>query len=43
MANYKVPRTVAFIDELPYNATGKIMKDVLRARASAHQDQKGQP
>ena len=30
MANYKVPRTVEIVDELPVNATGKVMKDVLR-------------
>jgi acyl-CoA synthetase (AMP-forming)/AMP-acid ligase II len=33
MANYKVPRSVEFLDELPLNATGKVMKDALRARA----------
>ncbi len=35
MANYKVPRTVEIVDELPLNATGKVMKDVLRQRATA--------
>jgi HIP---CoA ligase len=35
MANYKVPRVVEFVDELPVNATGKVMKDVLRERAGA--------
>jgi acyl-CoA synthetase (AMP-forming)/AMP-acid ligase II len=35
MANYKVPRTVELVDELPLNATGKVMKDVLRTRAGA--------
>ena len=35
MANFKVPRFVEFVDELPINATGKVMKDELRARASA--------
>jgi HIP---CoA ligase len=34
MANYKVPRAVEIVDELPINATGKVMKDVLRQRAS---------
>jgi acyl-CoA synthetase (AMP-forming)/AMP-acid ligase II len=34
MANYKVPRRVEIIDELPLNATGKVMKDVLRARST---------
>jgi len=32
MANYKVPRGVELVDELPLNATGKVMKDVLRER-----------
>ena len=30
MANYKVPRSVRLVDELPVNATGKVVKDVLR-------------
>ena len=34
MANYKVPRVVEFVDELPLNASGKVMKDVLRERAA---------
>jgi acyl-CoA synthetase (AMP-forming)/AMP-acid ligase II len=34
MANYKVPRAVEVLDELPLNATGKVVKDVLRARAA---------
>jgi len=29
MAGFKVPRYVAFLDELPLNATGKVMKDQL--------------
>lgn len=33
MANYKVPRAVDVVDSLPLNATGKVMKDDLRARA----------
>jgi acyl-CoA synthetase (AMP-forming)/AMP-acid ligase II len=33
MANYKAPRFVEIIDELPLNATGKVVKDELRARA----------
>jgi len=32
MANYKVPRFVEVLDELPLNATGKVVKDELRAR-----------
>ena len=35
MANYKVPRMVQIVDELPLNATGKVMKDVLRDRVTA--------
>ncbi len=34
MANYKVPRVVEIVDELPLNATGKVMKDALRARVA---------
>jgi acyl-CoA synthetase (AMP-forming)/AMP-acid ligase II len=30
MAGYKVPRYVQFLDELPVNATGKVVKDRLR-------------
>lgn len=33
MANYKVPRSVEFLDALPVNATGKVEKRELRARA----------
>ena len=33
MANYKVPRRVHVVDELPINATGKVMKEELRSRA----------
>lgn len=35
MAGYKVPRTVEFLEALPLNATGKVMKDVLRHRPDA--------
>lgn len=35
MANFKVPRRVDFLDALPLNATGKIIKDELRERLSA--------
>jgi HIP---CoA ligase len=34
MANYKVPREVEILDELPLNATGKVMKETLRERAA---------
>jgi acyl-CoA synthetase (AMP-forming)/AMP-acid ligase II len=30
MAGFKVPRSVVFVDGLPLNATGKVMKDQLR-------------
>lgn len=32
MANYKVPRTVRIVDELPLNASGKVLKFELRER-----------
>ena len=32
MANYKVPRTVEFVTELPRNASGKVVKGELRGR-----------
>ena len=35
LANYKVPRHVVAVSELPTNASGKVMKDTLRARAAA--------
>jgi acyl-CoA synthetase (AMP-forming)/AMP-acid ligase II len=35
MANYKVPRRVLVVDELPLNASGKVLKYELRARAAA--------
>jgi acyl-CoA synthetase (AMP-forming)/AMP-acid ligase II len=35
MANYKVPRAVEVVDELPVNAAGKVEKETLRARAAA--------
>ncbi|MDX2378629.1 MAG: AMP-binding protein, partial [Acidimicrobiia bacterium] len=34
MANYKVPRAVHVVDELPTNASGKVLKFELRDRAS---------
>ena len=37
MANYKVPRAIEFLDALPMNATGKVVKDELRARATPNQ------
>jgi acyl-CoA synthetase (AMP-forming)/AMP-acid ligase II len=35
MANYKVPRSVEIVDALPLNASGKVMKFVLRERVRA--------
>jgi acyl-CoA synthetase (AMP-forming)/AMP-acid ligase II len=35
MANYKAPRVVRLVDELPVNATGKVVKDTLRQWAQA--------
>jgi acyl-CoA synthetase (AMP-forming)/AMP-acid ligase II len=35
MANYKVPRRVEVVQDLPLNATGKVIKDSLRARVGA--------
>ena len=32
MANYKVPRGVVFVDALPVNASGKVLKRELRER-----------
>ncbi|MEU4210143.1 FadD3 family acyl-CoA ligase [Streptomyces sp. NPDC026206] len=34
MANYKVPREVEFVEELPRNASGKVRKGLLRERAA---------
>jgi acyl-CoA synthetase (AMP-forming)/AMP-acid ligase II len=33
MANYKVPRRVEIVEELPLNASGKVLKNVLRQQA----------
>ena len=30
MANYKVPRSIVLLDELPTNASGKVLKTALR-------------
>tara|TARA_R110000772_G_scaffold54227_1_gene123804 strand:+ start:88329 stop:89912 length:1584 start_codon:yes stop_codon:yes gene_type:complete len=35
MANYKVPRFVRFVEELPMNAGGKVLKNELRQRMAA--------
>ncbi|GAA1867051.1 FadD3 family acyl-CoA ligase [Pseudonocardia ailaonensis] len=36
MANYKVPRLVTIVDELPVNASGKVLKQRLRERLPVH-------
>ncbi len=41
MANYKVPRVVEVVDALPVNATGKVVKDELRARAAKDRQEPG--
>jgi acyl-CoA synthetase (AMP-forming)/AMP-acid ligase II len=38
MANYKVPRSVALVEVLPVNASGKVLKRELRERHAAGQD-----
>ena len=35
MANYKVPRHIEFLDEMPLNAAGKVLKNELRSRHNA--------
>ena len=35
LARFKVPREVVFLDELPRNATGKVLKRELAAREPA--------
>ena len=32
LANFKIPKTIHFVDELPKNATGKVLKRVLKER-----------
>ena len=32
LANYKVPKRIFFVDQLPRNAMGKVVKNELRAR-----------
>jgi len=34
LANYKVPRAVTFIDQLPMNSTGKVIKYALKEMAA---------
>jgi acyl-CoA synthetase (AMP-forming)/AMP-acid ligase II len=39
MANYKVPRSVVFLDELPMNAGGKVDKAALANREAQASDE----
>jgi len=41
LARYKVPREVVFVEELPRNATGKVLKRELAEQAE-HRDQSGE-
>jgi acyl-CoA synthetase (AMP-forming)/AMP-acid ligase II len=41
LAGFKVPRHVVVLDELPRNATGKVLKQQLRAWLAEHPDQVG--
>ncbi len=38
LASYKTPREVEFLDELPRNATGKVLKRELRERETSNRD-----
>jgi acyl-CoA synthetase (AMP-forming)/AMP-acid ligase II len=42
LAGFKVPRHVVPVDELPRNATGKVLKEQLRAWLADHPDQVGE-
>jgi fatty-acyl-CoA synthase len=37
LARYKIPREVAFVDELPRNTTGKVLKRELREREAGRE------
>ena len=43
IANYKVPKRVFIVDDLPRNAMGKVQKNVLRDRYKATFDRAGDP
>jgi acyl-CoA synthetase (AMP-forming)/AMP-acid ligase II len=43
IANYKVPRRVEVVDELPVNASGKVLKTVLRERLVGAHDGRPMP
>jgi acyl-CoA synthetase (AMP-forming)/AMP-acid ligase II len=42
LAGFKVPRHVVTVDELPRNATGKVLKEQLRMWVADHPDQVGE-
>jgi fatty-acyl-CoA synthase len=42
LARYKVPREVVFLDELPRNPTGKILKRELREMAADGDEDKSE-
>ena len=41
LADYKVPRRITFLDELPRNATGKVLKRELVEREEAAKEKTG--
>jgi fatty-acyl-CoA synthase len=41
LARYKVPKEVEFLDELPRNATGKVLKKELKEREEGEGDDNG--
>src|ERR1700677_1406621 len=41
LANYKVPREITVLDELPRSSTGKIVRRELQARAGAASEHRG--
>jgi fatty-acyl-CoA synthase len=43
LANYKVPREVVFVDELPRNATGKVLKRELAEQAEQAEEREEAP
>jgi len=38
LANFKVPKRVYVVKELPRNTMGKVQKNVLRERYTSHED-----
>ena len=36
LANFKIPKSIHFCDDLPKNATGKVLKRVLKERLSGN-------